>query len=181
MPDRDPRSSILRLFDAYEARFPDESATVARIRDFVVRNVDCFRRELLEGHITGSAWIVDRARRRALLTHHRKLGIWVQLGGHADGNPDVAAVAMREAEEESGLGDLRLVSPDIFDIDIHAIPARGAEPEHFHYDCRFLIEAGDEDYIVSDESHDLAWIELDRITDYTREDSVLRMRAKTLD
>ena len=74
---------------------------------------------------------------------------------------------------------LRLLSAEIFDIDIHVIPARRNEPEHLHYDCRFLIEAEDEDYVVSDESHDLAWIGLDAITDYTTEASILRMCAKT--
>ncbi|HKI74419.1 MAG TPA: NUDIX hydrolase [Pseudomonadales bacterium] len=175
----DPRDAILGLFDSYAVRYPEESETVTRIRTFVARNPDCFRRELLQGHITGSAWVVDRSRDRTLLTHHRKLDIWVQLGGHADGDPDVGRVALREAEEESGISNLALVSDEIFDIDIHSIPARGNEPEHFHYDCRFMIEARDEDYVVSDESHDLAWIDLDCITEYTTEDSMLRMRAKT--
>lgn len=177
--DANSRSPILRLFDAYLTRYPDESTTVDRIRAFVTRNPDCFRRQLLEGHITGSAWVVDKTMRRVLLTHHRKLGIWVQLGGHADGESDVAAVALREATEESGLQHLRLLSPDLFDIDIHTIPARRDEPEHLHYDCRFLIQAEDEDYVVSSESHDLAWIELGRVGDYTAEASVLRMVQKT--
>lgn len=176
--EADPRQPILSLFETYLERYPEEADTVARIRDFVRAHADCFRRERLEGHVTGSAWIVDRTMRKVLLTHHGKLDIWVQLGGHADGEADIAAVALREAAEESGLTHLRLLSPEILDIDIHTIPARGAEPEHFHYDCRFLIQAGDEDYTVSDESHDLAWIEIDRITDYTTEASILRMCAK---
>jgi 8-oxo-dGTP pyrophosphatase MutT (NUDIX family) len=176
---RDIRDRILRLFDTYLARHPGEAETVACIRSFVHAHPDCFRRQLPEGHITGSAWILDRTRCRVLLTHHRKLDIWVQLGGHADGDSDVAAVALREAREESGLKRLRLLSPDIFDIDIHTIPARRDEPEHLHYDCRFLLEAADEAYVVSDESHDLAWIDLGAITDYTTEASILRMIAKT--
>ncbi len=176
------RQAILSLFDTYETRFPQETDTVARIRTFVQSDPKCFFRELLVGHVTGSAWIIDEAGTHALLTHHRKLGIWVQLGGHADGDPDIAAVAMREAEEESGLSDLRLVSPEIFDIDIHAIPARGDEPEHFHYDCRFLIQAtASHEFIVSEESHDLKWIALNKMGDYTTEDSVLRMVNKTAD
>ena len=175
----DQRTLILSLFERYAERYPDESETVARIRDFVIRREDCFRRECLEGHVTGSAWLIDASGRRVLLTHHRKLDIWVQLGGHADGDADIAAVALREAREESGLAHLRLVSDEIFDIDIHRIPARGPEPEHWHYDCRFLVQALDEDYVVSDESHDLAWIELDRMTQYTDEASVMRMVDKS--
>lgn len=145
-------------------------------------NEDCFERELLIGHVTGSAWIVSRDRKRTLLTHHRKLDRWLQPGGHVDGNPDVAGAALREAEEESGLADLALVSGEIFDIDIHPIPERGDEPAHFHYDCRFLIEAqGSEKYAVSDESHDLTWVELAEVAQYNDEESVLRMVRKSQD
>jgi len=176
--DREP---LLGLFDRYLARYPDEAATVDRMRGCVQANPDCFRRELLEGHVTGSAWLLNPAGDAVLLTHHRKLDIWVQLGGHADGDPDIPRVALREAAEESGLSDIRLLSPDIFDIDIHAIPARGREPAHFHYDCRFLMQAGSERYVVTDESHDLEWIRLDDIARYTTEESVMRMVDKTRD
>lgn len=175
----DPRRAILELIASYLERYPDEVDTVTRIGDFVAGHADCFRRELREGHVTGSAWVVDKAGTRTLLTHHRKLGIWVQLGGHADGEADIAAVALREAREESGIARLTLLSPEIFDIDIHSIPARGDEPEHLHYDCRFLIRAEDDVYRVSHESHDLAWISLGRIAQYTTEVSILRMVGKT--
>lgn len=173
------RKPILDLFQRYRARFPQESETVDRIAAFVEANDNCFSRELLIGHITGSAWILNRAKDSALLTHHRKLNIWVQLGGHADGDANVQRVAEREAEEESGIAQLKTLSPEIFDIDIHLIPERKGVPEHYHYDCRFLLEAQDEAYTVSDESHDLSWIPLDYMTDYTNEQSVLRMVEKS--
>tara|TARA_R110002072_G_scaffold59158_5_gene150765 strand:+ start:37184 stop:37726 length:543 start_codon:yes stop_codon:yes gene_type:complete len=173
------RQPILELFAAYGRKHPDESATVARITAFVENNQNCFSRELLEGHITGSAWILDSTGKKALLTHHKKLNIWVQLGGHADGDANVQRVAEREAEEESGIVRLETITPQIFDIDIHSIPERKGVPEHFHYDCRFLLQAQDETYIVSDESHDLSWISLNDMSDYTQEESVLRMVRKT--
>lgn len=174
------RRHILNLFDQYERRFLHEQETVARIRTFVAGHKDCFERSLLVGHITGSAWLLDADMARVLLTHHRKLDIWVQLGGHADGEADISKVAMREAKEESGLANIELLSHEIFDIDIHAIPARGTEPGHYHYDCRFLLRAvGVQDYVVSDESHDLAWIRLDKVSDYTAEASIMRMLDKT--
>jgi len=175
------RQKILTLFKSYRVRFPEERQTVDRITTFVEANENCFSRELLTGHITGSAWILDATGDRALLTHHRKLNIWVQLGGHADGDADVQRVAEREAEEESGIALIETLSPDVFDIDIHRIPARKDETEHYHYDCRFLLKAKVDDYIVSDESHDLKWICLDRMQEYSDEESVLRMVKKTRD
>lgn len=151
-----------------------------RLERFVLDNADCFERTLLIGHVTGSAWILDEHNQKTLLTHHRKLNKWLQPGGHADGDSDVSRVALREAREESGLKGLSLASSNIFDIDIHLIPARKDEPEHYHYDCRFLIRCnGDETYSVSDESHDLAWISLVDIEKYTNEVSILRMVEKS--
>ena len=146
---------------------------------FIESHTDCFERSLSIGHITGSAWLMDENYERALLTHHRKLDRWLQPGGHADGQSDVLAVAMREAEEESGLGEIELVSDSLFDIDIHLIPARGNEAEHFHYDCRFLLRSvGSDQYSVSEESHDLAWITLANMSRYTTEVSITRMVDK---
>ncbi len=148
---------------------------------FVEEYTDCAERSLKIGHLTGSAWIVDRERKRTLLTHHFKLNKWLQLGGHADGELDLRAVALREAREESGLTRLRVVSEAIFDVDRHLIPARKSDPDHWHYDIRFLIEADPaEPLVVTDESHDLAWIEIARMADYNAEESMLRMARKTL-
>src|SRR5690606_9005529 len=140
-----------------------------------------FERRRLAGHFTASAWLVDRAGRRVLLTHHRKLGRWLQLGGHADGDRDLARSALREAEEESGLGGLRLV-PRIFDLDRHMIPGYRDVPAHWHYDVRYVVVAdGGEDFIVSDESHDLAWRDIAAVAEDTAVDeSLRRMAAKWL-
>lgn len=148
---------------------------------FVRENEDCFDRNLTIGHITGSAWIVEASGKRVLLTHHRKLNIWVQPGGHSDGDPDVAAVAFREAREETGISGLEFMDRKIFDVDIHAIPARRDEPRHEHFDVRFALRAvGSNEFVVSDESHDLAWVSLDDLEQFTTEPSMLRMRRKWL-
>ena len=84
--------------------------------DFVRAHPDCLARTCAPGHLTGSAWIVSPDRRRTLLTHHRKLGKWLQLGGHADGDADLLAVALREAREESGLRGLRVVDASLFPV-----------------------------------------------------------------
>ena len=171
----------LAAFDRYAATHADEAATIALFRDFAQAHADAAERTLAIGHLTGSAWLVDATGTRALLTHHRKLGRWLQLGGHADGDVDLARVSLREAEEESGLRDL-VVEPDIFDLDRHRIPARGAEPEHWHYDVRFVVHAtGSEDFVVSAESHALAWRDIASIAaDPAQDESMRRMARKWL-
>ena len=118
---------------------------------------NAFERTRRDAHFTGSAWLVSGDGRRVLLTHHRKLDRWLQLGGHADGDTDLARVALREAEEESGLPDLE-IEGGVFDIDRHLIPARGEEPAHWHYDVRYVVRArGSEQFAVSAESLALRW------------------------
>ncbi|MCC6394558.1 MAG: NUDIX hydrolase [Bryobacterales bacterium] len=152
----------------------------ARLARFVEEYEECFERSLAVGHVTGSAWILDLERTHVLLTHHGKLDKWLQLGGHADGDADVLRVAIREAEEESGLDRVYPVSRSIFDVDIHLIPARKSEAEHYHYDMRFLLEADRGSPLrISSESKDLAWVPLAQVEGLTREESMLRMVRKT--
>ena len=139
-----------------------------------------FDRALAVGHVTGSAWVVDRTGRWALLTHHRKIGKWLQFGGHADGERDVRAVALREAREESGIEELRFALPGIYDVDVHRIPARNGEPEHRHYDVRFALFADRAARpVVSAESHAVRWVALDALPTLGADESVLRLAAKT--
>ena len=169
---------LAAAFAAYARRHPDEAGTVALFQTLLRETGDPFVRQRLAGHFTASAWLVDRAGARALLTHHRKLGIWVQLGGHADGDRDLARVALREAEEESGLTGLR-VDPEIFDLDRHWIPERGDVPGHWHYDVRYVVHAGDsEAFVVSEESHALAWRDIREIADDAGADVSLRRMAR---
>ena len=173
------RQPLIDQLLSYRSEFPDECATINRFLDFVQKEPGCFERSTRSGHVTGSAWIASPDGERVLLTHHRKLGLWLQLGGHADGDPDVLAVAYKEAREESGIDEFEQVSPGIFDLDIHPIPARKNEPEHFHYDVRyFLRPVRSTDYTVSPESHDLRWVGLSEVESLTTEESMLRMVAK---
>lgn len=174
------RQPLLGQLTAYAGAHPDEADTVGRFIRFVESEPDCFHRSLVRGHITGSAWILNADGSEVLLTHHRKLDRWLQLGGHADGDPDVLAVALKEAHEESGLTEFEPVGSGIFDVDIHPIPARAGEPEHFHYDVRYVLRAiGATAYTVSDESHDLRWVPLGSVKDLTSDDSMLRMVRKS--
>ncbi len=179
------RRPLLRMLDRYLARAPEERACVARIRSLVEGHADCFERTCLPGHVTASAWIVSADERSCLLTHHRKLERWLQLGGHADGDPDALSVALREAREESGMQHFDVLSRDEqgepvpLDVDVHVIPARGSEPAHEHHDIRFLLRAHPgQPLVTSAESIDLQWFELARFAEMADEESLLRMARK---
>lgn len=175
------RHLLLSKLKNYHGIDEHEESMRLRILEFVEHHPNCFERTLLAGHITGSAMIINKQRTHTLLTHHHALDKWLQLGGHSDGDPDTLRVALREAEEESGLKGISALSENIFDVDVHLIPARNNVPEHYHYDIRFLFEADDtQPLLISSESKDLAWIPLNRIEKYTTEESVLRMVRKIL-
>jgi len=164
------RARLERLLAAHEAADAEEQRHLAHVREFCAREADPFDRALPHGHLTGSAFVVD-PNGRVLLTHHRRLGIWVQLGGHADVERIAQEVALREAREESGLPDLAFhdalllddATPRLLDVDVHLIPARGEEAAHDHLDLRFLLTTRSPDAVVRDarESKALEWVELD--------------------
>ncbi len=111
----------------------------AEVLDFLDRHPDAALRSCPPGHLTGSALVVDATGTRSLLMLHRKLGRWFQPGGHADGDTNLAGVALREASEETGIADLRVAVPAI-DLDVHLVVPPGEEP-HLHLDLRFLVVA----------------------------------------
>lgn len=126
---------------------------------FLYQNPDCFERSLIKGHFTGSSWLVNKDNSKALLMHHTKLDRWFQLGGHCDGDSDILGVALKEAQEESGINGIETISTDIFDIDVHLIPSSSKLPAHYHYDVRFLMHVtSDEEIIQNSESKELRWI-----------------------
>lgn len=137
------------------------------------------------GHFTGSSFIVNLKRTKTLLTHHRKLNKWVQLGGHADGETDLQKVALKEAQEESGIHEVSFIPwykkfpylnlPNYlpFDLDIHKIPEYNSTPSHFHYDFRYLMELNCEiPLIISEESKDLKWVLWEELPKYSKEESI---------
>lgn len=177
------RNPVLALLRSHAALPLDahEAAMTVETLQFVEEFPDCLLRSCGPGHLTGSAWIVNPERTHTLLTHHLKLDKWLQLGGHADGEADLLAVALREAREESGLTRVRTLSPAIFDVDRHWIPPRKSDAGHYHYDLRFLFEADPREPLVRAhaESKELAWVELGRVTALNPEESMARMVRKT--
>ena len=167
-----------RPFDAHE------SAMVARLKRFLSVEGAHFGRDLAGespnwGHVTGSSWIVDESGENVVLVHHRKLGKWVQPGGHCEDERDVLSVAVREAREETGL-DVWAHDNAIFDVDAHEIPEYWNTPAHVHYDVRFLLRANlEQTPVVSEESRAVRWVSLDEAQKLSSEDSIARMIEKT--
>lgn len=178
------RNFILNLIQQYQPDSTLEQKFREELLSFVHKYDNCFDRDLKPGHVTGSAWLTNRELTHVFMTHHKKLNRWFQPGGHSDGNANTLAVSMTEASEESGIEDVFIqpLSHEIFDIDIHSIPARKDEPEHLHYDIRFILEADMQQPLrISDESHEIAWVPIDKIGDYSNEPSIIRMKNKMKD
>ena len=179
------RTPLLRTLERYLELHPEDRLRVDHVRQFVRANPDCFERANREGHVTGSAWIVSADRSQYLLTHHRKLGRWLQLGGHADGDPDPVRVALREAREESGMSDFELLRAEELlplDVDVHLIPATAREPAHLHHDVRYLLIAAPGQALVqSGESVDLRWFPIASDAPLAGEASLLRMAQRARD
>jgi len=172
------RNSLRQLLQNYQPT-SEELIFKDRMLAFLDEHVDAFERSLQVGHFTASAWLVSRDGSQALLMHHAKLNLWVQLGGHADGDTDLLAVAIKEAQEESGIERIAPMSLEIFDIDIHAIPANSKEPAHEHFDVRFLLQVtSDEEFVQNRESKELRWIGKDANQLPTDQRSVVRMFEK---
>lgn len=153
------KENILKLLKNYFPQDPLEKKAYQNIQKFLVEEPCCFDRSCQKGHFTASCWLESFDGKKALLTHHKKMGIWLQLGGHADGDHDLLRVSLKEAHEESGFSDIRPLLPEIFDIGVHFIPTYHNVHAHYHYDIRFLLKSfKDEPFIVSEESHNLRWI-----------------------
>lgn len=127
------------------------------------------------GHLTGSALVIDPTMNNVLLMLHAKLGRWLQPGGHADGDHELAGVALKEATEETGIDGLRVLLPAV-DLDVHRIPRRGAEDEHLHLDLRFVVVAPPGSQPVANhESRDLRWVPISDVPSLTTEAGLLRL------
>jgi 8-oxo-dGTP pyrophosphatase MutT (NUDIX family) len=173
MPAIEPLLSQLQRYVPYDTT---EAAHVSH----TIQTARPFDRQTLDGHITGSAIVVDSTYQYMLLLHHRKLDRWLQPGGHCDGNPDSLAVARQEVQEETGLLSATPVSDQIFDVDVHRIPLKGTTPEHWHYDIRYLFIADLEEAFQQSEQEVMAlkWVPLDQLLMMVSDESLRRAQNK---
>jgi len=146
------------LLEQYRSDYAEEIV----YRDFMlnllkIEGNDAFFRTCKVGQFTASSWLINSTQRQFLLMHHRKLDRWLQPGGHCDGNLDVLAVAIKEAQEETGMQDIVVVNENIFDLDIHFIPKRKSEHTHLHFDVRFLLKSQNDHLDPNHESFDVRW------------------------
>ncbi|MCC6954638.1 MAG: NUDIX hydrolase [Deltaproteobacteria bacterium] len=174
-----------QLMSRYVSLHPEESGVAERFVELERHFPFCYHRDSFPGHITGSGWVLSPDLSHVLLLHHRKLDKWLQPGGHADGDDVVERVALREIAEETGVIEIELLGsstePLPFDLDIHRIPANTCEPEHEHYDMRYLFRAKSRQLapcVVETKGAD--WFPLEQVAALNGERAITRMIEKTL-
>lgn len=180
MDEREARDGLTALIGRYAVLAADPRAreTADRFLAFIRRRDDCFSRSCAEGHVTGSAFVTTPDYTRVLLVLHGKLGRWLQPGGHCEPGESALEAARREALEETGLEGRPALGGELFDVDIHEIPARGEAPAHLHYDARFLLVSPELAPELSEESGDVAWFSLEEAAAMNPEESMRRPLAR---
>lgn len=174
------QQELIQLIETY----PNNDANKLLTLLFVENYPDFWTKKNVTGQVTASCWVVNKERTKALMTHHRKLDRWLQLGGHLEAEDrTIVNSCKRELEEESGLTQFTLLQHSIFDMDVHKIPtSKKGIPEHFHFDIRMLFEADESEEIQFDieESNHVKWMSFDEIkTAVSDNESILRMITKT--
>ena len=180
-PVRDATRSRLHLVDA-QLTEPDQLAARNQVLALLDEHGEALAdRTTAPGHLTGSAVVVDAAGERVLVLLHTKLQRWLQPGGHADGDHELAGVALREATEETGIEGLVVVLPAV-DLDVHEVDHGDLLGSHLHLDLRFLVLAPPDAVVVGNhESQGLRWVTLDELEELADEEGLVRLARTGLD
>lgn len=175
---------LLKLLDAHTCVDDAECESVALAKQMIVQHTDIWLQSCKEGHVTGSGLILDLENKKVLLLHHRKLQLWLQMGGHGEDEFDSSQTALREAFEESGLDDLAFFPdrerPMLIDVDTHIIPARNEQVEHYHIDFRYLFSTSSPEKVqlVQAEAKAVQWFAFSEIAALRLKPATLRLIQK---
>lgn len=163
--------NLLKQLQKHKPLNQPEKQHVKNTMELVAKNPNCFKRENLEGHITASGFLFNADFSKVLLTKHKKLQCWLQLGGHSDGDKNSFRVAKKETWEESGIANIKPIFKTIVDVDIQDIPFYEPKnvPAHKHYDIRFFLKTNNENFVMSDESDDLRWFTLNEYKELAKD------------
>lgn len=175
------RRARLRLdLERYEPHDALEDRHLTRMRELIASDGDPFAAiRYAPGHFTASAFVLSPDRSDVLLIHHKKLGLWLQPGGHIETSDTTALeAARREVLEEVGIADLELDHDGLFDVDVHEIPARKDALAHEHFDVRFLFRAKSRSFVASAEVLSAKWAPLELVERSGTDESVLRALRK---
>ena len=168
-----------KALEEYKAKDFEEQESLKKIKEFLHNNNNCFSRTNLKGHITAGALVIDNEC-NILLNHHKILDIWVHFGGHSDGEKNSLKVAKREVLEECGIDKINDLEGKILDVDVHLIPENKSknEPEHYHYDIRFLFIAKERQFKISQESTEIKWVTIEEAKKMITNKATIRMINK---
>jgi 8-oxo-dGTP pyrophosphatase MutT (NUDIX family) len=173
--------SARRALSSYQPTDPREAGFKERIERLLRSSAPFSRSSFEPGHLTASAFVVSPGRDAVLLILHRKLGLWLQPGGHIEvGDESLEAAARREVLEEVQVKLAEGAAGAIFDVDVHAIPARKDEPAHEHFDVRFCFQAAAAEIAPNEEVAGARWAELRGLEQVTSDESVLRAARKLM-
>lgn len=181
-PGSNPIDSLSRMLDAVRPFDAQERAHLEAMRRLAAQGARATRRDhYVPGHFTASAFVLAPETDELLLILHGKLGLWLQPGGHVDdADSDLEAAARREVQEETGLESLELLDATPFDVDVHRIPARREQPEHQHFDVRWLYRASTRELRAGSDARQARWVALEQVGDAGSDRSVLRAVDKLL-
>ena len=157
---------IYEQIKAYRPWNEQERQDQALILAFLERNPDAFYRSNLLAHMTASAWVVNPQRSKVLMVYHRLYDSWSWAGGHADGEEDLLAVALREVREETGVQRLRPVTEEIYSLEVLTVDGHEKHgryvPSHLHLNVTYLLEAEEDQplRVCEAENSGVAWFSL---------------------